>query len=797
EVGASSRLVLGTQALADSLKNVKSGVDLATALSSTAGTFEPEAIPVSLSVEPVYAQNSGWNDYVKNDEPAKSVYEQDDTACTGAETALDSCIHGGEKRKVVVNGRSTCANLGLVDGLNAFDWTCLVIAGKATFFSKNLKIEKGLRDLVTKAGWKNNKVVLREAGTATAQSTEAVWWSNPVAALPILTSNIILDGVDNDTSGPDTVFAAGTILVFDSNANVGGFNINADRLALVGLQGATLTWAGGSPLNCSSTTGEASGSDRRCLVASGSQKFIWIEGTFDGGNTAQHGVFLHSAAFVGMKFLRVMKAVKSGIVFDQTRNSAGGVILTQNNGEDGIELSGSSKNTFVLAISADNGRDGMRFASNSLDNRLYLSGISNSAQRGIYVLNSTGFLLSLSSVKGSGMSGLELDNSPQARIESSSFQVSALHGLSALNGSQDLTLELVWASGNTQNGFNISAVDELRATGLNAANNGGAGVALTGSADAILVGVVAGFNGGAGLNLASSDTATATFITSVGNGAEGIVITSDTATIVQAVALNNGTAGLDVIGDGTKVSDLAVAHNAIGVKVNSSNNQFIGIFSRGTNGADCMILGGTDPGLNADCSNQGSSTTTPVTGLDLSASFLGKVLVTDSYNSTNTDGAQAYSASMNWTSLSSFLRMWGRDGAAVTSVARGACTSGTCRIWDLRLAGADTRLLERGGDGSTANAPFVNGAACPSYLSGARFVVDQKSAPNTLLRSAFELLHDSDGDDDGLCEIGETCAAAPNLGAYQGESLDSTQSCTFQNGTVTGVTMHSYTVNGK
>src|SRR5262249_51927166 len=46
----------------------------------------------------------------------------------------------------------------------------------------------------------------------------------------------------------------------------------------------------------------------------------------------------------------------------------------------------------------------------------------------------------------------------------------------------------------------------------------------------------------------------------------------------------------------------------------------------------------------------------------------------------------------------------------------------------------------------------------------------------------------------GLCETGEHCIYAPNFGAYQGTGTLST--CTFQNGTVTGVTMYGYSTIG-
>ena len=66
---------------------------------------------------------------------------------------------------------------------------------------------------------------------------------------------------------------------------------------------------------------------------------------------------------------------------------------------------------------------------------------------------------------------------------------------------------------------------------------------------------------------------------------------------------------------------------------------------------------------------------------------------------------------------------------------------------------------------------------------------------------AFELvndpLHNPTGNDNGLCESGEACVYAPNIGAYQGEgALDFSRRCEFRNGLVSDVTLYSYPANG-
>ena len=98
--------------------------------------------------------------------------------------------------------------------------------------------------------------------------------------------------------------------------------------------------------------------------------------------------------------------------------------------------------------------------------------------------------------------------------------------------------------------------------------------------------------------------------------------------------------------------------------------------------------------------------------------------------------------------------------------------------------------------GTTDNAPFQNGAACPSQIHGNVTLTDKKTTPNTYLKHALEVPLDGIGDDDGLCESSETCIYSPNFGAYQGEGDYTTLTCVFQDGTIVGVKMHAYPLNG-
>ena len=60
------------------------------------------------------------------------------------------------------------------------------------------------------------------------------------------------------------------------------------------------------------------------------------------------------------------------------------------------------------------------------------------------------------------------------------------------------------------------------------------------------------------------------------------------------------------------------------------------------------------------------------------------------------------------------------------------------------------------------------------------------------------LIHrDLIGNDNGLCESGETCLYTPNLGSYQGHGALVPVGNAFVPGLLTNVTLLRYSVNGR
>lgn len=214
-------------------------------------------VPRTLTVEDVYPLNGDWNDYVKNDEPSKDWYSQDNVTCAGTEVGKHSnCIHGGEKKKVEITVEPSCENLSIKDGLQAFNWICDDSLGHVVFMTSGLKESKGLKDLVTETEWKDNDVVVLENGKAKHRSVLSKWWTNDVIALP-------------DNSGTNTATSlttAGAVYTLASTRSSSGYSFGADRISVTTLGDSILLF---DNVNTGTT-----------LLATNSHSFVWVEGNY-------------------------------------------------------------------------------------------------------------------------------------------------------------------------------------------------------------------------------------------------------------------------------------------------------------------------------------------------------------------------------------------------------------------------------------------------------------------------------------------------------------------------------------
>lgn len=697
---------------------------------------------LGLTVASVYPANgSNWNDYIKYaNVPNSDQYTQADVACDGTETSyleqVDGCIHGGEKKKVVVTGVTSCANLTITDALGVFDWQCTISVGTATFFSIGLKPTKGLGDLVNATSWKNNSVNVLLSGNSVGTSVSSPWWTNPVVPLPanpsIADEPLVLDSVDDDGvgTGIDEAYLASTVFTLAATQATSGYIINADKYSVVTLGGSSLEFNGHMVYGCDYNTGEKSMGGNTTVMCVGGQKFVWIEGAYLGkGDLSTH----NAVQVIQTNFSRVHNLTAAKAFYEP------------------LWINLSNKNMFKnMKISQSKGYSIM-WLDESKINSFYNVQLTENA-----------------SVPNAGGSGLDINNNSNFNIFYN-FNISnnTGHGLHVMGGHSNIFTKFI-----------ISSVQEK-------------GVEAVGSSSNSSRMTYHHFT------IANTDR--------TGMHFEGYSNLADDGTVNQVLITNQNTYGGIFLLSVHRfiVSQVLTAHSSDpGLNFSSTNDSKItnNILIGNTSG--CSQGFGTNPGVTNACANQGLSDANIIvddTAINLTNSFVGKV--SSDSNTYDTAGLANYNTILDFLTFDNFFRGWGVDGgSAFPDVSqRGVCNGTTsCRIWDWRLRSTDTVARNKSNDGVNANALFIANSTCPAAVHGNKAITDQQTVPHTFLINAVEIVEDGIGNDNGLCENNEACIYSPNFGAYQGSGNYLTNgTCSFVNGTVTGVTMYAYPTNGE
>lgn len=288
------------------------------------------------------------------------------------------------------------------------------------------------------------------------------------------------------------------------------------------------------------------------------------------------------------------------------------------------------------------------------------------------------------------------------------------------------------------------------------------------------------------------------------NAPYSVYFQGSTGNLLHQVVTANVGAGVDFNLDTSSVISQSVVWNtstAVSADDGTSDS-ILGNFLYGSNTSECNNTGGSGSNFDSSCNPSPASAFNQVSGVSLNNSFVGMVTSTDSSNSTNTLGVEGFATTLDWFHFSNSMRSWGLylaatwpDGVAAEFL--GQCTSGTCQIWDWSLSASDTVIRNTSGDGVHQNAAFVSGQTCPAQAAGSVTLIDPRSG-NPYMENAVEILG-TGGNDNGLCETGETCLYTPNFGAYQGHGT--LAQCEFVNGSgssgISNVTMWGYTTNGR
>ncbi len=300
--------------------------------------------------------------------------------------------------------------------------------------------------------------------------------------------------------------------------------------------------------------------------------------------------------------------------------------------------------------------------------------------------------------------------------------------------------------------------------------------------------------------------------------------------VVNTAAVNNYDTGIyfGISASNNTFLNIASAHNAYPnysgkcsayqIMLVGDNNTVTGLLKIGTGAGTCTSYeyssstacygNGTNPGLMTDtCANNGNSNATLTTGVTVASVFVGKVTTDDTVNASDTNGAATYDRnSLDWLFFDDPYRGWGMDRGAfpdVTNYDRCSSitpgTTDTCRIWDWSLLSSDTVLrgvlsTPTGSDTLTHVWSAATQSEC-SAIAGAAWIGASSTCSSTFLRNAVEIIGDGIGNENGLCESGETCLVTPNIGSYQGHGA-LVSAGPFTDGTLTGITLLKYSTNG-
>ena len=359
---------------------------------------------------------------------------------------------------------------------------------------------------------------------------------------------------------------------------------------------------------------------------------------------------------------------------------------------------------------------------------------------------------------------------------------SHLRGVYLGTSSNYNTLSDVTASNSGRYGVKLSECSNNTLTGGRTSNNAYGGVRLEYSSNNTLSNVTAS-NNGSGMRLHTSSNNTLSGVIASNNSSGGVVLYySSNNTLSGVTASNNSSSGVNLgyTSSNNTLSGVTASNNgSSGVDFSdSSDNYLTGKLQVGSNFyKDCNVSGGTNPGLiDTTCANDGTSDATLTTGVTIASSFVVKVTVDDSANTSDTGGAATitdFALSFDWENFENPYRAWGRDGSAfpdATNRGELGCSdrtytnqmdceansfiwTGGARIWDWSLLTTDTVIKD------VLALPAGNDTLTHTWSD---------ASTSTILRNAVEIQGDDIGNDNTLCETDETCLFTRNMSSYQG-----------------------------
>ncbi len=392
------------------------------------------------TVVPLYSVNgANWNDYVADD--GADPFSASDTACN---PAVDTpCIHGGQMMSMAVPGKSSCTGLTAADGFQVFEWSCDDSVSPVRFVTTGFKVDRGLSDLIdfNAVSFRDNYLIVWEAGSVITASLPAVWWGNAV--------------VVNNNAGS---MNAGEINLVTQYPNTTPYTITADRVALLVRPGIVLTG--------SATVDET-------IITANGQNFIWVEGVIDATGDAT-GISLN-VNFSRLNNLGVINADFAGIDLSGSNNSLSSITASGNNNY-GVYLAQASNNS-LSNITASGNSYGVTLFDSSNNNSLNNITASGNIYDGVFLDLSSSNILSNITASGN-FHGVFIDLSSNNSLSNITASGNSNNGV-YLRSSSDISLSNITASGNGWIGVIVSLdTNNNSLSNITASGNGIYGIGL-------------------------------------------------------------------------------------------------------------------------------------------------------------------------------------------------------------------------------------------------------------------------------------------------------------------------------
>ncbi|MEZ0312934.1 MAG: right-handed parallel beta-helix repeat-containing protein [Myxococcota bacterium] len=799
-----------------------------------------------LEVGAAYPLHTAWSTYVALRDRASDVAHQADLDCDLASDVgfggPDRCVHAGELRMARMSPRAACASLTITDDLGLWLWRCAETADGLELFTTGLAPGRGLRDVVGAGGFLENvlRVVHTATGITVAESPPSVWgWPNAVVPLP-----------DNGTGATAVLELAGGVYVLATSGATNGYNIAADGISVVTLADQTLTFGDSAQGNCAGD-GTLDIAGERTILCGGNRSFLWLETrtVASAGAAVDSHISLNGTRFSRLNAVAADTSAGALIRCAGCNSSRFSGLELRNAGQQGLSLDGGAYNEVTSLRNRGSLSEGVRVDNGSSWNVIRGVDIADSGSSSIWSLVLSGGTtehnkLSNIRVVDARGGGIKLENGARdnwlidyrvhRQVEVSSNSCVAVNGpgnklvngvvsncagwglrvqaFGGVNAFDNTVVGLLIASTNVIGAYVQSEGSRVTLVHVTSALNAQEGIGVLSADNGVLAGLLSLVNAEPGL-IGAGDATNGDL---VGNQVRDAMVLDNDVSATQPMQLVwwvEPGFGSGQRFDGRLWVSGAPGPAALTCNVNETVSSGQGLVDRTctTTGADGSSSYGSE-----------ASTATLRTNVASSSVVVGPV--TDDATSTIDSAGVAAASSITgdaWTDVASPFRTWGGLPGAAWGDGAGVCASGQCRIWDWRPRTSDT----------TARAAFgtlANGTFCPSSIAGDTFIEDQQRRPydstaiaveragdgagdddgvcepgescfNRFLAHAIEVVLDDVGDDDGLCESTEACIFAPNVGAYQGEGDYREQRCTFvdagPNG-VSGVTMYAYPLNG-